>query len=134
MCGTGWWRKRSRSLFVDDRTRLRHMLDAALNIRKAIRGRSRDDMDADVLLAMGLAHLVQIIGEASRLLSQGVKDEHPSVPWMLIQGMRLRIVHDYDEVNLYTLWATFTTSIPELVPELEDILKKTEAQDSSGES
>jgi len=108
------------------------MLDAARNIQRSARGRSRQELDTDILLTMGLAHLVQIIGEASRLLSQAVKEAHPRVPWVLIQGIRHRIVHDYDEVNLDTLWATVTTSVPELIPELEAILKESETPGSPG--
>ncbi|HEV3311442.1 MAG TPA: HepT-like ribonuclease domain-containing protein [Chloroflexota bacterium] len=108
------------------------MLDAARNIQQSVHGRSRQELETDILLAMGLAHLVQIIGEASRLLSQAVKDAHPRVPWTLIQGLRHRIVHDYDEVNLDTLWVTVTTSVPELIPELEAILREAETPGSPG--
>lgn len=99
------------------------MLDAASNIRRYAQGRNRKDLDVDPLLAVGLAHWVQIIGEASRLLSRAIRDAYPGIPWTLIQGMRHRIVHDYDEVDLDILWLTVTSSVPELIPELDAMLR-----------
>ena len=117
-------------MYSDDTTRLHHMLDAARNIERYAQRKTRQDLDSDELLAMGLAHWVQSIGEASRLLSQAVKDSHGEIPWKLIQGMRHRIVHDYDEVNLDILWLTVTKSIPELLPKLQEMLEEIEPDQS----
>ncbi len=43
-------------MYVDNVTRLRHMLDAAREAVGFSRGRSRADLDTDRLLSLGLSH------------------------------------------------------------------------------
>jgi uncharacterized protein with HEPN domain len=42
----------------------------------------------------------EIIGEASNLLPEEFKDQHPSIDWHRIRGFRNRIVHDYFGIDL----------------------------------
>lgn len=65
-----------------------HMIDMAKKAVGKIRGLSHDDYDADENLRLALTHLVQIIGEAGRCVSRGMRDQHPEVPWTEIIGMR----------------------------------------------
>ena len=47
-----------------------------------------------------------------------------NIPWNSIKGMRNRIVHDYDNVDLSVLWGTIKESLPELKDKLKDIILK----------
>lgn len=49
----------------EDRTRLRHMLDAALEIRQYVQSARREDLNHDTKLVHSLVHLFEIIGEAA---------------------------------------------------------------------
>jgi uncharacterized protein with HEPN domain len=68
---------------------------------------------------MGIAHLLQIIGEAARRVSDPTRDRYPSLPWKQIVGMRHRIVHEYFRVDADIVWTTATQSVPELLKALE---------------
>jgi uncharacterized protein with HEPN domain len=37
---------------------------------------------------------IQIIGEAVSKLPEEVRTDNPHIPWMLIKGMRNRLIHD----------------------------------------
>ena len=41
-----------------------------------------------------------------------------------MEGMRNRIVHDYENVDLSVLWGTIKESLPELKDKLKDIILK----------
>ena len=41
-----------------------------------------------------------------------------------MKGMRNRIVHDYENVDLSVLWGTIKDSLPELKDKLKDIILK----------
>ena len=56
---------------------------------------------ADENLRLALIHLIQIIGEAGRQVSQEFSDRHPEIPWADIIGMRNKVVHDYLGVDSY---------------------------------
>jgi len=109
-------------MYTDDPTRIRHMLDAANEINVLRVGYSREALEQDRLASVGFLHSVQIIGEASRLVSTPLKDAHPELPWVRIQGMRHRIVHNYTQVDSRLLWEAITIHIPALIPQLEAIL------------
>ena len=54
------------------------------------------------------------IGELSNGLSEEVVKEYNGIPWKQIIGMRHRIVHGYDTINLDIVWNTAVDSIPAL--------------------
>lgn len=39
-------------------------------------------------------------------------DKYNTIPWNSIRGMRNRIVHDYENVDLSVLWGTIKESLP----------------------
>jgi len=106
----------------DDSVYIGHMMDTARKAVSKVNGKSRADFDADEDLRIVLAHLVQVIGEASIRVSEDSKSAHPQIPWRRISGMRHRIVHDYMDINEDVLWQVATVSVPELVGLLENIV------------
>jgi uncharacterized protein with HEPN domain len=103
----------------DPLVRIRHMLDHAREAVDLAATRSRADLGTDRLLELALTRLVEIIGEAAAQTPPEVRAEYPSVPWGKIVGMRNRLVHGYDEVDLNVLWDAVTLNIPALIADLE---------------
>jgi uncharacterized protein with HEPN domain len=103
----------------EDAVYLGHMLDMTRRAISALKGKDRGDYDADDILRMGLAHLVQVIGEAARKVSPQFQSDHPEIPWRQIIGMRHRIVHDYMRVDEDVLWKVVSEDLPALLPHLE---------------
>ena len=64
----------------DEAVRLRHMLDAARKAVAFCRQRTRDDLDGDELLALGIVRLLEIIGEAARSVSPEKRAQLPDIP------------------------------------------------------
>lgn len=63
------------------------------------------------------------IGELSNGLSLEFVKEYNQIPWKQIIGMRNRIVHGYDTINLEIVWNTANESIPELKKYCNEIQK-----------
>lgn len=47
-----------------------------------------------------------IIGEAAKRVSEALRTGQPSVPWGLMAGMRDKLIHEYDDVDLEEVWQT----------------------------
>ena len=62
------------------------------------------------------------IGELANCLSVEFINEYNKIPWKQIIGMRNRIVHGYDTINLEIVWNTANESIPELKSYCKKIL------------
>ena len=69
-----------------------------------------------------ILYQVIIIGEATKRLSAEFRSQHPDVPWKDIAGMRDILAHQYDRVNLNTLWDAIQIDIPELLALLQPML------------
>lgn len=109
-------------MYMDDNTRLRHMLEAAREALSFAEGHDRVDLDRDRQLVMALIKEVEILGEAANQVSLTTRSEHPGIPWEDIIGMRHRLVHAYFAINLDILWATMRDDLPPLLKQLERIL------------
>ena len=63
------------------------------------------------------------IGELAKYgLSDPFVTSHPDIPWHQINGMRNRIVHGYEGVQLRIVWETITEDFPKLQTALAAIL------------
>jgi uncharacterized protein with HEPN domain len=116
----------------DDRTYLQHMLDHASEAVSMAEGKTRDDLNRERQLHLSLIKLVEIVGEAANRVCELTRRQHPSVPWAEIVGLRNRLVHGYDEVDLDILWDIVRYDLPLLASELARILASTD--ESSGTS
>jgi uncharacterized protein with HEPN domain len=54
-------------------------------------------------------------------LSAEVKEKETQIPWLLIKGMRNRLIHEYFGTDLLLVWDTIKKDIPSFKVELEKI-------------
>ena len=108
----------------DPMVRLRHMLDHAKEAAAIGRGKAYREISESRLLQLALARLVQIIGEAASRVPKEEQEKYPAIPWKDVSGIRHRLVHDYDIINIKTLWDTIQHDLPPLIVELEKIVPK----------
>lgn len=108
----------------DDSIPLQHMLEHAREAVEMITGRAPEDLGRERILELALVRLVEIIGEAAVRVSQTSKAKHSRIPWREVIGMRNRLIHGYDSVDLDILWNTVEMDLPPLITQLEKILSK----------
>lgn len=68
-------------------------------------------------------NLMQIGELAKTDLSDTTKQEISNIPWKQIYGMRNRIVHGYEGVEMSIVWDTIKYDLPALKEELKDYIK-----------
>jgi len=96
------------------------MLEYARKAQRVAQGRSRADLDKDEIVVLALTRALEIVGEAAGRVSPAGRSWCPAIPWPKIVGMRNRLVHGYDEVDLDVLWQTLEQDLPPLIVELEE--------------
>ncbi len=97
--------------------------DILLAIAK-IRERAAVGVDAferDEMLQVLVIHHLQVIGEAARGVSKGVRDGYPEVQWPQIVALRNILVHEYFGLNLRQVWTMAQREIPELEKQIQRI-------------
>jgi uncharacterized protein with HEPN domain len=65
----------------------------------------------------------EIIGEATNLLPDEIKDKYSDIDWHRIRGFRNRIVHDYFGVDLQIIWKITFDQIPGLISGIGNIIQ-----------
>jgi len=108
--------------------RLRHMLDHAREAIVLAENKTRKDLDRDRLLELALVRLLEIVGEAASRVPQEECVKYPEIPWAQIVGLRNRLIHGYDAVDLDILWQIITQDLPPLVATLEMIVTESDAK------
>ena len=65
---------------------------------------------------------LEILGEASRRISAQFKSEHPHLPWHAMIGLRNRLIHEYDDIDLEIVRDVVITELPSLISQLEPLI------------
>lgn len=108
-----------------DDTCVRQMLAEARRIHIRVASACRADLETDEDLAAALAWRLAVIGEAAGRVSEQYRQQHPDLPWVQIVGMRNRLIHGYDAIDLDVVWSTVEQDLPQLIAYLESIAKPT---------
>lgn len=98
----------------DDRVYLLHILDAVEQIELYVQGLSYETFMRSRLVQDGVIRQLEIIGEATKNLSDTTRNKSPQVPWRDMAGMRDVLTHQYFGVDLSAVWDTVKQDMPEL--------------------
>jgi uncharacterized protein with HEPN domain len=102
--------------------RIQDILDAVAEIETFVRGLTRDQFLADAKTLKAVVADLTIIGEAASRVPAAVVQAHPEIPWVLMAGMRHRIVHGYYQVDPVVVWDTCENDLGPLVRPLQALL------------
>ena len=61
------------------------------------------------------------MGELANRVDDEFAQTHPDIPWRYLYGLRNRIVHDYEGVNLSLIWQIIEEDMPQLKETLSKI-------------
>ena len=109
-----------------DKVYLKHILDAISNIEKFMKGVSKEAFSSNIEKQYAVLRGLEIIGEATKSLSEELKTKYPQVPWKEIAGMRDKLIHQYFGVDLELVWETIRKDLPKLKNPIIRILKEIE--------
>ena len=108
----------------DPLIRVHHMLGNAREAVNMVRGRSRNDLEADRMLNLALVRLMEVIGEAAARVPADFQAGYNQVPWRDIADLRNRLIHGYDAINFDILWTIIQDDLPPLIRHLEAIVSE----------
>lgn len=111
----------SESPLYRDESRVRHMLDALLQIAELAKGLSRGQMELHDGMTERILFNLVILGEAANNVTREFAEKNPGVDWRGIAGIRHKIVHDYAEIDFDTIWDILRNDIPEALAAVKSL-------------
>lgn len=101
-------------MIKDDKVYLKHILDSISRIEEYTEGLGHDGFKKNNLVQDAVVRQIEIIGEATKRISEGYREKHPDVAWKKMAGMRDKLIHGYLGVDLDAVWDTVKKDIPDL--------------------
>ncbi len=101
------------------------LLDIARSAQLIIefkQGMDKDTFAGDFKTQSAIEHQLMVMGEAVKRLSSELRESHSEIPWTLVAGMRDKLIHGYDIVDVEEVWKTATVDVPELLASIEPLL------------
>lgn len=107
---------------IKDRGRLEHMLGAISNVEEFTKGITLNEFVNSKVLFFAVVKNIEIVGEATYMLTKEYKQTHQSIPWQVIEKMRHVLVHGYYTISPEKVWETVQEDLPILKGEIELLL------------
>jgi len=111
-----------------DEATLADLYKAARLVLRFTEGADKQAFLADPKTQAAVLHELLVIGEAAKRLSQGFRDSHPQLPWRAMAGMRDKLIHAYDAVDIEEVWKTLRVDVPGLVDFLAPLVGREDRQ------
>lgn len=104
----------------DDEVYIKHILEAIDRIDNYTRDVSEEKFKETEMIQDAVVRQIEVIGEATKQLSEETRESHESVPWKDIAGMRDNLIHNYFGVDLDQVWQTVQKDLPDLEEKLQE--------------
>jgi uncharacterized protein with HEPN domain len=95
----------------DDRIYIEHILQSIERIESYIAGKDYKTFLKEFITQDAVVRQLEIIGEATKKISNELRKGNPQVPWPDMAGIRDVLIHDYIDVDTDIVWKTATESI-----------------------
>ena len=102
-----------------------HLLDILLMAKDAVnftKGMNKDAFLSDLKCQYAVIRCLEVIGEATKRLSEDFQREYADIPWSKMARMRDLLIHAYGRVDPNEVWDTIQNDLPPLISALEKIV------------
>ena len=96
----------------DDDLLLNDMIEAADSIFEYVGTISFDEFKNDKKTVDAVLRNFEVLGEASKLISEELKLTNPLVEWRLITDFRNILIHHYFGIDYTAVWTAIKESLP----------------------
>ena len=110
---------------VRDRDRLEHIIEAIDRILGFADGKTIEQLKSDNLRYYGIVKNIEIIGEASYMLTRAFRLKYPETPWEFIAKMRHILVHDYYQIDTKEVYKVIQKDLRPLREQVSRYLAET---------
>ena len=108
---------RSDILYLND------LLTAMKKIAEYIEGYNFNQFKQDNKTVDAVVRNFEIIGEASKNVSETLKNQNQDIPWQEMYYLRNKVMHEYFGIDYEIIWDVAKNHLPDNQEQIERILK-----------
>lgn len=95
-------------------------------INTYINGVEYDSFNSNQMLIDAVIRNLEIIGEASKNVSDEIKSKYPDIPWKKMTALRNLLIHEYFGVDESIIWEIVIKNLPESRPYIVKAIQEEE--------
>lgn len=108
-----------------DQVYLNHILDSIKKIEQYTKA-GKKNFFSEMHWQDATIRQLEIIGEATKRISDEIRKDNTDVPWRRMAGLRDILIHEYMGVDLVAIWEITEKNLPPLKIQIEHIIKNLE--------
>jgi uncharacterized protein with HEPN domain len=108
---------------------LKHILDEINFLEGSSDGIDFKDLMEDGEKQRAWLRSLEVIGEATKNLSNEFREKHPGIEWRKIAGLRDKLIHHYFGVKWEIVWDVVNNEIPDIKLKVGMMLREFESPD-----
>lgn len=105
-----------------DKEYLNDIKDSIERVASYIEGMTYDVFMKDNKTQDAVVRNLEVVGEATKYLSDRLRKKHPQIPWRDLAGVRDKLIHGYFRIDYDIVWNIITNELPLLLPRIEELL------------
>jgi uncharacterized protein with HEPN domain len=109
------------------RTNILYLEDIQISMQRIseyIKGYDFSKFKTDNKTADAVIRNFEIIGEASKKISDRIKKQYPEIPWHEMYYLRNRVMHEYFGIDYEIIWDISTNYLPKNKALIDQIIDK----------
>ncbi|MBQ7120399.1 MAG: DUF86 domain-containing protein [Oscillospiraceae bacterium] len=80
-----------------------------------------DEFTSNSILIEACVFNLSQIGELANKIDKSFEKSNSHIPWRMLYGLRNKIVHDYEGVNLTLIWEIVKSDLQDLIEQLNNL-------------
>ena len=106
-----------------DNGRLEQIIEAIDNVFEFVEGVTFDEYRSNKMMRFAVVKNLEIVGEATYMLSKEFKAQHSEIDWQDIIAMRHLLVHGYYHISDEEIWIMISDDLPQLKERINQIIE-----------
>jgi uncharacterized protein with HEPN domain len=100
---------------------LSDIVDSISAIEQFVADMDLEEFRKDLKTVYAVIRAFEVLGEAAKKIPQELRQQHSSVPWKEMAGMRDKLIREYFSVDPEALWKTIEEDLPTLKQSLKEL-------------
>ena len=108
-------------MIKNDNIYIEHIIDSLNKVLVYIKDLSLEEFESKTMVQDACIRQFEIVGEATKRITEELKEKNPDIPWKDMAGMRDKLIHDYIDIDIAIVFKTAKEDAVDLLKKLDKL-------------